>query len=62
VEAGTEKILGLHILGPYASEMIWGGAALIENEMRVSDVKEMIFPHPSVSEVIREVIWSFGNP
>ncbi|MDR0997565.1 MAG: dihydrolipoyl dehydrogenase [Treponema sp.] len=52
------RILGVHILGPYASEMIWGAAALIENEMRVRDVKEMVFPHPSVCEVIREAIWS----
>jgi dihydrolipoamide dehydrogenase len=52
------RILGVHILGPYASEMVWGAAALIENEMRVSDVKEMVFPHPSVCEVIREAIWN----
>jgi dihydrolipoamide dehydrogenase len=52
------RILGVHVLGPYASEMIWGAAALIENEMRVSDVKEMVFPHPSVCELIREAIWS----
>lgn len=51
-------ILGVHILGPYASEMIWGAAALIENEMRVQDVKQMIFPHPTVCEAIREAIWS----
>jgi dihydrolipoamide dehydrogenase len=57
-DAKTGVILGVHILGPYASEMIWGAAALIENEMRISDVKEMVFPHPSVSEVIREAIWS----
>jgi dihydrolipoamide dehydrogenase len=52
------RILGVHVLGPYASEMIWGAAALIENEMRVSDVKELIFPHPSVCEVIRDTIWN----
>jgi dihydrolipoamide dehydrogenase len=57
-EASTGRILGVHILGPYASEMIWGAAALIENEMRVADVKEMVFPHPSVCEVIREAIWN----
>jgi dihydrolipoamide dehydrogenase len=56
--AKTGVILGVHILGPYASEMIWGAASLIENEMRVCDVREMVFPHPSVSEVIREVIWT----
>lgn len=52
------RILGVHILGPYASEIIWGVAALIENELRVQDVKQMIFPHPTVSEVIREAIWT----
>jgi dihydrolipoamide dehydrogenase len=56
--AEDSRILGVHIIGPYASEMIWGAAALIENEMRVSDVKEMVFPHPTVSEVIREAIWA----
>lgn len=57
-DAQTDMILGVHILGPYASEMIWGAAALIENEMRVQDVKQMIFPHPTVCEAIREAIWS----
>jgi dihydrolipoamide dehydrogenase len=57
-DAKTDIILGVHILGPYASEMIWGAAALIENETRVSDVKEMVFPHPSVSEIIREAVWT----
>jgi dihydrolipoamide dehydrogenase len=56
--AGDDRILGVHVLGPYASEMIWGAAALIENEMRVSDVREMVFPHPSVCEVIREAVWT----
>jgi dihydrolipoamide dehydrogenase len=52
------RILGVHVLGPYASEMIWGAAALIENEMRVRDVKEMVFPHPSVCELIRDAVWT----
>jgi dihydrolipoamide dehydrogenase len=56
--AADRRILGVHMLGPYASEIIWGAAALIENEMRVNDVREMIFPHPSVCEVIREAIWN----
>jgi dihydrolipoamide dehydrogenase len=57
-DAARGTILGVHVLGPYASELIWGAAALIENEMRVKDVKELIFPHPSVCEVIREAIWN----
>ena len=58
-DAATDRILGIHIIGPYASEMIWGASALIEHEMRIADIKEMIFPHPSVSEVIREAIWNY---
>ena len=57
-DAANGRILGVHVLGPYASEMIWGAVALIENEMRVSDVREMVFPHPSVCEAIRETIWN----
>ncbi|MDR1654781.1 MAG: dihydrolipoyl dehydrogenase [Treponema sp.] len=57
-DAETDILLGVHVLGPYASEMIWGAAALIENENRIADMREMIFPHPSVCEVIREAAWS----
>jgi dihydrolipoamide dehydrogenase len=53
-------LLGIHVLGPYASEMIWGAAALLEMEARVQDVKEMIFPHPTVSEAIREAVWNMS--
>lgn len=58
VSKDDNRILGVHVLGPYASEMIWGAAALVENEMRVEDVKQMIFPHPTVCEAIREAIWT----
>ena len=54
----NDRILGVHILGSYASEMIWGASALIENEMRVEDVKQLIFPHPTVCEAIREAVWA----
>jgi dihydrolipoamide dehydrogenase len=56
-DRATERILGIHIVGAYASEMIWGGAALIEQELRVRDVKEVIFPHPTVCEAIRDAVF-----
>ncbi|MGI6238469.1 MAG: dihydrolipoyl dehydrogenase [Christensenellales bacterium] len=55
------NLLGVHMLGNASSEIIWGAAALIESEMRVQDVKEIIFPHPTVSEIIREVVWEFND-
>lgn len=50
----TGTILGVHILGPYASEIISSASMLIEAELRVQDMVEVIFPHPSVSEVIKD--------
>ena len=34
---------------------------MIELELTVSDAKEIIFPHPTVSEIVREVIWEFKD-
>ena len=55
--AEDRRILGIHAVGAYASEFIWGGAALIEQELRVEDVKQLIFPHPTVCELIRDAVW-----
>ena len=55
------NVIGVHMLGNSSSEAIWGAAEMIENELRVKDVKEIIFPHPTVSEIIREVIFEFND-
>jgi dihydrolipoamide dehydrogenase len=47
-------VLGVHMIGSYASEIIYGAAMMVENEMRVEDVRKFVFPHPTVCEVIRE--------
>jgi len=57
-EASSGRIVGIHAVGAYSSEFIWGGAALIEQELRLEDVKQLIFPHPTVCELIRDVAWS----
>ena len=48
------NIIGLHMIGSYASEIIYGAAMMVETEMRVADVQKLVFPHPTVCEVIRE--------
>ena len=55
------NVVGVHMIGNASSEIIWGASALIETEMQVRDIKELIFPHPTVSEILREVIWEFDN-
>ncbi len=59
VDQKYRKIIGVHLIGNYASEIIYGAALMIETEMRVDDLKELVFPHPTVSEIIREAIFEF---
>ena len=49
-----KNIVGLHMIGSYASEIIYGAAMMVETEMRVEDIQKIVFPHPTVCEVIRE--------
>ena len=59
VDKKHNKLIGVHMIGNYSSEIIYGAALMIEMEMRVDDVKELVFPHPTVSEIIRETIFEF---
>ena len=45
-------------MGAYAAEMIWGAQAVLEMELTVEDLRQVVFPHPTVSEVIREAAWA----
>ena len=61
IDKKKRNILGVHILGAYAGEMIWGAAQMIEMQLRVTDARQIIFPHPTVSEIIRETLWEFPD-
>lgn len=60
-DAKDRRILGIHAVGSYASEFIWGGAALIEQEFRIDEVKQLVFPHPTVAELIRDAAWAIES-
>ncbi len=57
VDRKYRRLLGVHLIGSYASEIIYGAAMMVESEWRVEDLKELIFPHPTVCEVIREALF-----
>ena len=61
-EAESRVIRGIQAIGPYTPEMIWGAAAVLEMEFTVEDVRQLVFPHPTVSEGIREAVWAFPEP
>ncbi len=57
VDAGSDLVLGVQMIGPYASEIVQGAAVMIESELRARDVREIVFPHPTVSEIVRDALW-----
>ena len=47
-------LAGVQMIGNYASEMIYGAAMMLETQMPIEQLKKIVFPHPTVCEVIRE--------
>ena len=61
IDKKRRTVLGVHLIGSYAGEIIWGAAEMIEMHLRVTDARQIIFPHPTVSEIIRETLWEFPD-
>ena len=57
-DGDTLQVLGVHVVGSYASEMIWGASVVLETELNITDLRQVVFPHPTVSELIREAAWA----
>ncbi|MDR0348950.1 MAG: dihydrolipoyl dehydrogenase [Tannerella sp.] len=53
------EVLGVHMLGNPCSEMIYGACMAIEQEMTLKEMEEVVFPHPTVSEIFKETIFAF---
>ncbi len=52
--ARTDRILGVHILGPYASELISEAVVAMEFSASSEDIARIVHAHPSLSEAVHE--------
>jgi dihydrolipoamide dehydrogenase len=52
------EVLGVHMLGNPSSEMIHSACIAIEQEMTAEQLKEVVFPHPTVSEIMKETVFT----
>jgi dihydrolipoamide dehydrogenase len=52
------EVLGVHMLGNPCSEMIYGACMAIEQEMTLEEMQEVVFPHPTVSEILKETLFA----
>jgi dihydrolipoamide dehydrogenase len=52
--ADTGRLLGLHIIGPHATELIAEGALAVRWGLTLSQLSDTIHAHPTLSEALRE--------
>ena len=52
VDEGSDRILGAHIVGPYAEEQTNNFALAIQRGITSEELKEIIFAYPTGSSVI----------
>ncbi len=57
----THQLLGVHIIGPHATELIAQCSVLLGLNVMIDDVKKVIFAHPTLSEVVMEAIEDLEN-
>jgi dihydrolipoamide dehydrogenase len=53
-EETSEKIMGAHIIGPQATELINTIVLAMKNNLKISDLADAIYTHPSLGEAIKE--------
>jgi dihydrolipoamide dehydrogenase len=53
-DANTDKVLGVHIIGPHASDLVHEGALAIKAGLTVKEVASMIHAHPTLAEGLME--------
>jgi dihydrolipoamide dehydrogenase len=50
----SDMVLGVHIIGPHASDLIHEAALAIRNGLTSRDIAETIHAHPTLSEGLKE--------
>lgn len=57
IDVQRNRLVGVHIFGTYASEIIASAAMMLDTELPPERLKKMVFPHPTVGEVLHEALY-----
>lgn len=60
-DAKTDRVLGVHIIGAHASDIIHEAALAIKAGLKVKDIADMIHAHPTLSEGLMEAAEDVHN-
>ena len=62
-DEGNGKILGVHLVGPYASDLIAEGALAVQLGCTIQELADTIHAHPTLAEIMSEVsLKALGRP
>jgi dihydrolipoamide dehydrogenase len=53
-DADTDAILGIHVVGPHAGDIVFTGTALLELDCTAEDLGHLMAIHPTLSEALME--------
>jgi len=53
-EAGSGKVLGVHLIGPHATDLLGEGTLAVGNNLSVADIADTIHAHPTLAEIMLE--------
>jgi dihydrolipoamide dehydrogenase len=57
VDADTRAIIGMHMIGNLASEIVHAATTMIEAELRSDEVTELCLAHPTVGELLKDCLF-----
>ena len=53
-DSGSGKVLGVHIIGPHATDLLGEGTLAVSCNLRVADIADTIHAHPTLAEIMLE--------
>lgn len=56
VDADSKQVLGVQMVGNPCSEFVAAAAMAVQSGLTISDFHRFVFPHPTVSEILKEVL------
>ena len=56
IDCKTQMVLGVHMIGNPCSEFIAAASFAVRNGYTVPEFQQVVFPHPTVSEILHEII------
>ncbi len=55
IDSSTKTLIGFSMIGDGASEIALAVEVMIANKLTMEDIRKLIFPHPTVGEIIHEL-------